>query len=154
VEIYDVLKMGKLLAEFIWICDTKGRKIFSQCNISMITGVDGYQLPSGSLVCNFPDPSKSNDPVLMEFDDVSTFFHEMGHLVHHILAYRHKWISLSGLSCEDDFVEIPSQLLEEFAWYPDILQKFAKHIQTGEPIPADLVNLLKNLIALEEGLIM
>jgi thimet oligopeptidase len=87
----------------------------------------------------------------MEFDDVSTFFHEMGHLVHHILANNHKWVSLSGLSCEDDFVEIPSQLLEEFSWYPDILQKFSKNIQTGEPIPADLVNLLKNSDSVGRG---
>jgi thimet oligopeptidase len=151
VEIYDVLKNGETFGRIYLDMHPREGKYSHNATFSMITGVDGYQLPSGSLVCNFPDPSKSNDPVLMEFDDVSTFFHEMGHLVHHILAYRHKWISLSGLSCEDDFVEIPSQLLEEFACYPDILQKFAKHIQTGEPIPADLVNLLKKSDSVGRG---
>ena len=151
VEIYDVLKNGEIIGRIYLDMHPREGKYSHNATFSMITGVEGYQLPSGSLVCNFPDPSKSDTPVLMEFDDVSTFFHEMGHLLHHILANDHKWISLSGLSCEDDFVEIPSQLLEEFSWYPDILQRFAKHIETGEPIPADLVNLLKKSDSVGRG---
>ena len=151
VEIYDVLKNGEIIGRIYLDMHPREGKYSHNATFSMITGVEGYQLPSGSLVCNFPDPSKSDTPVLMEFDDVSTFFHEMGHLLHHILANNHKWISLSGLSCEDDFVEIPSQLLEEFSWYPDILQRFAKHIETGEPIPADLVNLLKKSDSVGRG---
>jgi len=151
VEIYDVLKNGEIIGRIYLDMHPREGKYSHNATFSMITGVEGYQLPSGSLVCNFPDPSKSDTPVLMEFDDDSTFFHEMGHLLHHILANDHKWISLSGLSCEDDFVEIPSQLLEEFSWYPDILQRFAKHIETGEPIPADLVNLLKKSDSVGRG---
>ena len=151
VEVYDVVRNGKTIGRIYLDMHPRVGKYSHNATFSMITGVEGYQLPSGSLVCNFPDPSKSNAPVLMEFDDVSTFFHEMGHLVHHILANHHKWVSLSGLSCEDDFVEIPSQLLEEFAWYPDILQRFAKNIQTGESIPTVFVDLLKKSDSVGRG---
>jgi thimet oligopeptidase len=151
VEVYDVLKNDKTFGRIYLDMHPREGKYSHNATFSMITGVDGYQLPSGSLVCNFPDPSKSSIPVLMDFDDVTTFFHEMGHLVHHLLASNHKWLTLSGLNCEDDFVEIPSQLLEEFAWYPDILEIFAKNIQTGEPIPTDLVNLLKKSDSVGRG---
>ena len=74
----------------------------------------------------------------MEHDDVVTLFHEFGHLVHHILAGRAPWSRFSGVATEWDFVEAPSQLLEEWAWDAGVLQTFAKNA-AGEPIPADLV---------------
>ena len=84
------------------------------------------------LVCNF---SRG----LMEHDDVVTLFHEFGHLVHHVLAGRGEWVRFSGVATEWDFVEAPSQMLEEWAWDADVLQTFARNA-AGEPIPADLVD--------------
>ncbi len=97
----------------------------------LVTGVTGRQLPEGVLVCNF---SRG----LMEHDHVVTLFHEFGHLVHHVLAGNQQWQRFSGVATEWDFVEAPSQMLEEWAWDADILQTFATN-EAGEPIPADLV---------------
>ncbi|QIG45156.1 Zn-dependent oligopeptidase [Nocardioides anomalus] len=94
-------------------------------------GVAGRQLPEGALVCNF---SRG----LMEHDHVVTLFHEFGHLVHHVLGGHVGWTRFSGVATEWDFVEAPSQMLEEWAWDADVLQTFATD-SAGEPIPADLV---------------
>ncbi|MBK7274037.1 MAG: Zn-dependent oligopeptidase [Actinomycetales bacterium] len=101
----------------------------------LVTGVAGRQLPEGVLVCNF---SRG----LMEHDHVVTLFHEFGHLVHHVLAGHQEWFRFSGVATEWDFVEAPSQMLEEWAWDADILQTFATN-EAGEPIPADLVRRMR-----------
>jgi len=75
---------------------------------------------------------------LMEHSDVVTLFHEFGHLVHHLLAGRHRWARFSGVATEWDFVEAPSQLLEEWAWDASVLRSFATD-DAGEPIPEELV---------------
>ncbi|MFL5303539.1 MAG: M3 family metallopeptidase, partial [Anaeromyxobacteraceae bacterium] len=92
--------------------------------------------------CNFPRPSPGA-PALMEHGDVKTFFHEFGHLLHHVLGGQTRWAAHAGVSTEWDFVEAPSQLLEEWTWDPAVLATFARHHQTGEPIPADLVRRMK-----------
>lgn len=97
----------------------------------LATGVKGRQLPEGVLVCNF---SRG----LMEHDHVVTLFHEFGHLIHHVLGGQGEWARFSGVATEWDFVEAPSQMLEEWAWDADVLQTFATNA-AGEPIPADLV---------------
>lgn len=97
----------------------------------LVRGVSGRQLPEGVLVCNLPRG-------LMEHDQVVTLFHEFGHLVHHVLAGRQTWVRFSGVATEWDFVEAPSQMLEEWAWDATVLQTFATN-DAGEPIPADLV---------------
>ncbi|MER7608084.1 M3 family metallopeptidase [Nocardioides sp. NPDC127503] len=94
-------------------------------------GVKGRQLPEGVLVCNF---SRG----LMEHDHVVTLFHEFGHLIHHVLGGQGEWARFSGVATEWDFVEAPSQMLEEWAWDADVLQTFATDA-ADEPIPADLV---------------
>ena len=101
----------------------------------LVTGVAGRQLPEGVLVCNF---SRG----LMEHDHVVTLFHEFGHLVHHVLAGHQEWFRFSGVATEWDFVEAPSQMLEEWAWDAEILQTFATN-EAGEPIPADLVRRMR-----------
>lgn len=98
---------------------------------TLTDGVAGRQLPEGVLVCNF---SRG----LMEHDHVTTLFHEFGHLVHHILGGRGEWARFAGVATEWDFVEAPSQMLEEWAWDADVLATFATDA-TGTPIPADLV---------------
>ena len=107
-------------------------------------GVGGQRLPQAVLVCNFPDPSKAPDGVaLMEFGQVSTFFHEFGHLLHMLLSGRQQWIRNSGFGVEWDFVEAPSQMLEEFLLEPEVLQSFAVHHETGEPVPVELIEKLR-----------
>src|SRR5262249_37730306 len=70
-------------------------------------------------------------------------FHEFGHLVHHLLARGSKWVNQSGISTEWDFVEAPSQLLEEWTWDPDVLGRFATHVEDGKAIPAELVKKMR-----------
>ncbi|WP_121254110.1 M3 family metallopeptidase [Nocardioides ferulae] len=102
---------------------------------TLVDGVAGRQLPEGVLVCNF---SRG----LMEHDQVVTLFHEFGHLVHHVLAGRVEWARFSGVATEWDFVEAPSQMLEEWAWDPDVLRSFATDAD-GVAIPADLVERMR-----------
>jgi thimet oligopeptidase len=97
--------------------------------------VRGEQLPEGVLVCNF---SRG----LMEHDHVVTLFHEFGHLLHHVLAGHGEWARFAGVSTEWDFVEAPSQMLEEWAWDASVLQTFASDA-SGEPIPTDLVERMR-----------
>ena len=79
---------------------------------------------------------------LMEHGDVVTLFHEFGHLVHHVLGGHQRWARFSGVATEWDFVEAPSQMLEEWAWDADVLRGFATD-DDGEPIPADLVRRMR-----------
>jgi len=91
---------------------------------------DGSRLlPMCSLVCNFPRKGG-----LLSHEDVTTLFHEFGHAIHKIM-YQGELSSLAGLNVARDFVEAPSQLLEEWAWDRSCLDRFAKHHKTGEPIP-------------------
>ncbi|QNI34736.1 Zn-dependent oligopeptidase [Alloacidobacterium dinghuense] len=104
----------------------------------LIPGIAGKQVPEAALICNFPEPKEGN-PGLMQYSDVVTFFHEFGHLMHAILGGQQKWAGVSGIATEGDFVEVPSQMLEEFFRDAQLLASFAKHYETGEPIPAELV---------------
>ncbi len=111
-------------------------KWFSEC--SLVGGVRGRHLPEASLVCNFPEPTPE-DPGLMQYADVVTYFHEFGHLMHEVLGGRQRWAGQSGIATEGDFVEVPSQMLEEFFEDADLLRSFARHVETGEPIPYETV---------------
>ena len=102
---------------------------------TLVDGLAGRQLPEGVLVCNF---SRG----LMEHDHVVTLFHEFGHLLHHVLAGAGEWTRFAGVATEWDFVEAPSQMLEEWAWDADVLRTFAISAD-GEPIPADLVERMR-----------
>jgi len=96
------------------------------------------QIPEAALICNFPG-GKPGDPGLMQHSDVVTYFHEFGHLMHALLGGHQRWAGLSGIATEGDFVEVPSQMLEEFFRDHRLLATFAHHHETGEPIPAELV---------------
>jgi len=112
--------------------------------------VDGKRLsPVISIVCNFTKPS-GDTPALLTFDEVSTFFHEFGHALHGLLSnvtYR----SLAGTSVPRDFVELPSQIMENWAEEPEVLKMYAKHYKTGEVIPEALVNKLKKAGTFDQG---
>ena len=105
-------------------------------------GIAGETLPEAVLVCNFPAAS-AGDPGLLLHDQVTTCFHEFGHLLHHVLAGRGEWLGLAGIATERDFVEVPSQLFEEWAWDQRVLATFARHHATDEPIPPELVARLR-----------
>jgi thimet oligopeptidase len=138
VSVYNVLENGEIIGRFYLDMHPREGKYSHAAQFSMLTGVTGRQLPSGALVCNFPTPSKET-PALLEHDQVVTVFHEFGHLMHEILAGRHPWVTLSGNATERDFVEVPSQLMEKWAWQYEVLEKFAVNDETGKPIPEDLV---------------
>jgi thimet oligopeptidase len=104
----------------------------------LIPGIRDRQLPEAALICNFPEPKEGN-PGLLQYSDVVTFFHEFGHLMHALLGGRQAWAGISGIATEGDFVEVPSQMLEEFFRDPRLLASFALHYETDEPIPAELV---------------
>ncbi len=131
VAVYDVSADGTQLGRIYLDLHPRDGKFKHAAQFDLVPGIRARQLAEGVLVCNFPRG-------LMEHDDVVTLFHEFGHLVHHVLAGRHAWARFSGVATEWDFVEAPSQMLEEWAWDADVLQSFATNA-AGEPIPAELV---------------
>ncbi len=100
------------------------------------------QLKSAALVCNFP-PATAGKPSLLPHHQVATFFHEFGHLIH-VLLSETELAAFAGTNVAIDFVEAPSQIMENWVWQKDVLSRFAKHYKTGEVIPDSLVN---NMIA-------
>jgi peptidyl-dipeptidase Dcp len=100
-------------------------------------------------VCNFPKPSKG-DPALLTFDEVITMFHEFGHALHGFFANQ-QYPSLSGTSVSRDFVEFPSQFNENWALYPEVLKNYAVHYKTGEQIPQELIDKIKNSGTFNQG---
>jgi thimet oligopeptidase len=138
VETWDVIDHGKAIGRFYLDMHARPGKYSHGEMAPVLDGIRGKQMPEAILVCNFPEPTAA-DPGLMEYVEVVTFFHEFGHLMHHILGGQQQWAGISGISMEADFVEAPSQMLEEWMRSPQVLASFAHHHKTGEPIPTDLV---------------
>jgi Zn-dependent oligopeptidase len=111
-------------------------------------GVD--ERPHVSIVCNFTPPTETT-PSLLTFDEVTTLFHEFGHALHGMLS-KVNYPSLSGTSVFWDFVELPSQMLENWCYEPETLALFAKHYQTGELIPLEYVEKIKETANFMEGM--
>lgn len=103
---------------------------------------EGRQIPQVSIACNFT-PSSHGNPSLLKFDEVLTLFHEFGHALHGMLANA-KYESLSGTNVYWDFVELPSQIMENWCYEKECLDLFAVHYESGEPIPEELVRRIKN----------
>ncbi len=140
VSAWDVFDGDEQLGRFFLDMHPRPNKYGHAAQFDYRSGVKGQRLPMASLVCNFPNPKDSADGVaLMEFGQVSTFFHEFGHLLHTIFAGHRRWTMNTGISTEWDFVEAPSQMLEEWLYDAKTLQSFAKHYETGEPIPEALI---------------
>lgn len=106
--------------------------------------------PHVSIVCNFTRPTKSK-PSLLTFNEVTTLFHEFGHALHGMLANT-TYPSLSGTSVYWDFVELPSQVLENWCYEKEALELFAKHYQTGEVIPMELISKIKESATFNQGM--
>ncbi|ACO34631.1 MULTISPECIES: M3 family metallopeptidase [Acidobacterium] len=138
VTAWEVHEAGQLVGRFYLDMHPREGKDKWFSAHPLIPGVAGRQLPEAALICNFPEP-KPGAPALLQYSDVVTYFHEFGHLMHALLGGRQRWAGQSGIATEGDFVEVPSQLLEEFFRDPALLASFAHHYQTNEPIPAALV---------------
>jgi thimet oligopeptidase len=141
VEGWEMYEGGRLTGRFYLDMHPRPGKFGHAAHFRIRTGTTDGALPESALVCNFPggDP---DEPGLMDHGEVETFLHEFGHLMHSLLA-RQRWNGISGVRTEWDFVEAPSQMLEEWSWDPRVLAGFARHYQTGEPIPAELVEQLE-----------
>lgn len=105
--------------------------------------------PVISINCNFTEAT-SNKPSLLTFDEVTTFFHEFGHALHGLLS-NVEYESLAGTSVPRDFVELPSQVMENWATDPEVLKMYAFHYETGEVIPDELINKLEELGTFGQG---
>ena len=111
------------------------------------------QLPVAHLVCNFAAPLNGND-ALLTHDDIVTLFHEFGHTLHHLLT-RIDYPSISGINGVPwDAVELPSQFMENFAWNPDVVRALSSHVETGEPLPDELLNKLEASRVFQAGMQM
>jgi thimet oligopeptidase len=135
VTAYDVLRDGGRIGRIYLDLHPREGKYKHAAQFTLADGLADRQLAEGVLVCNF---SRG----LMEHDHVVTLFHEFGHLLHHVLAGSGEWTRFAGVATEWDFVEAPSQMLEEWAWDADVLRTFATNA-SGEPIPADLVERMR-----------
>lgn len=122
-----------------WMTSFRGQK----------KNADGDQRPHVSIVCNFTKPTKTR-PSLLTFNEVTTLFHEFGHALHGMLADG-RYESLSGTSVYWDFVELPSQILENWCYQKECLDLFAAHYQTGEKIPAALIEKIKDASTFHQG---
>ncbi|PKH38087.1 peptidase M3 [Nocardioides alpinus] len=144
VASYDVGLDGVRIGRIHLDLHPREGKFKHAAQFDMVKGVAGAQLAEGVLVCNFTRG-------LMEHDEVVTLFHEFGHLVHHVLGGQGEWLRFSGVATEWDFVEAPSQMLEEWAWDTDVLSTFARNAD-GETIPADLVAAMRRADHFGKGL--
>jgi thimet oligopeptidase len=151
IEAFELVENGEVKGRFYLDMHPRKNKYTHAAHFGIRTGVAGKQIPEATLVCNFPggDP---DDPGLMQHGDVETFFHEFGHLVHNLFASQQKWVAIGGIRAERDFAEAPSQLLEEWMADHAVLATFGKHYQTGEVIPATLVQQMKRANDYGKGL--
>ncbi len=122
-----------------WMTSYRSQKVLNGVNIR----------PHVSIVCNFTKPTKTK-PSLLTFQEVTTLFHEFGHALHGIMANGH-YASLSGTNVFWDFVELPSQVMENWCYEKECLDLFARHYETGEKIPAEMVQKLKASATFMEG---
>jgi thimet oligopeptidase len=139
VQTYDIFDGPKLIGRIYFDMFPRANKYKHYATFNLATGKQGLRIPERVLVCNFPQPV-GDQPGLMEREDVITFFHEYGHLLHGIFAGRSAWPTGD---LEWDFIEAPSQMFEEWPRDPATVQLFARHYQTNEPIPLALAEKAK-----------
>jgi len=138
VAAYDVYDEDNRIGRIYFDMFPRENKYKHYATFTLATGKAGFRLPEYVLVCNFP--KATGGPGLMERDDVIVFFHEYGHLIHGIMRGNTKW-AVGDL--ENDFIEAPSQMFEEWPQDPAILKLFARNYKTNEPIPAELAEKAK-----------
>jgi thimet oligopeptidase len=153
VEAYDVIAPGERLLGRIYLdMHPRADKYNHAAMFTMVNGKAGHRVPECALLCNLPQPG--DEPALLQHSDVTTFFHEFGHLIHHIIGGHQRWTGISGIATEWDFVEAPSQLLEEWTFDAGTLAPFAIHNETGESLPAEMVEKLRAADEFGKGMVV
>ncbi|NGM74091.1 M3 family metallopeptidase [Sphingobacterium sp. SGL-16] len=153
VEVYEVKDkdgshLGLLYADFFPRESKRGGAWMTSYR-SQSTKEGKRVAPVISIVCNFTKPV-GDQPALLTFDEASTLFHEFGHALHGLLS-NVKYQSLAGTSVSRDFVELPSQIMENWAADPEVLKTYAKHYKTGEAIPDSLITKMENAGTFDQG---
>jgi thimet oligopeptidase len=144
---FDVVAEGKTVGRFYLDLYSREGKYKHAAMFPLRTPArlpDGrYLAPIAALECNFPKASGGGaEPALLSHEEVVTFFHEFGHVLHHLLT-RSELATYAGTNTVRDFVEAPSQMFEEWAWSREVLDLFARHHKTGATIPDDLWKAMK-----------
>jgi peptidyl-dipeptidase Dcp len=151
VNDYDGSYIGILYLDFHPRASKRGGAWMSSFRKQYST-IDGKNVnPIITVVCNFSRPTE-NSPSLLTFDEAETFFHEFGHALHGLLS-KGKFPTLTGTSVPRDFVELPSQIMENWASEKDVLAFYAKHYKTGEIIPDELVEKMEKSSKFNQGFI-
>jgi len=132
VEAYELFDGDVAIGRFYLDMHPREGKFQHAAMFPFVNGIEGQQLPIAGLICNFPSGSGP-----MQHSQVVTFLHEFGHLIHWMFAGHQEWSNVSGISTEWDFVEAPSQMLQEWVWDYDTISGFAINAE-GEPLPRDM----------------
>lgn len=136
VETYEMVENGKVIGRFYFDSHPRPGKYTHANMIPLRPGIPGGEPPVAALVMNLPDGNHTTG--LMEHSQVTTFLHEFGHMLHGMFGGTQRWLNQSGVATEWDFVEAPSQMLENWVYDYDTLAKFAVN-KDGQTIPRDLV---------------
>jgi len=136
VNAYEMYEGETLVGRFYLDMHPREGKYNHAAAFGIQDGIKGQQPPIAALVCNFP--GEDNPNALMEHSQVETYLHEFGHLLHALFGGHQPWLYFSGIRTERDFVEAPSQMLEEWVWDAETLKTFAKNAN-GEVIPDALI---------------
>jgi thimet oligopeptidase len=139
VECWEVYEDRRLLGRVYLDLYKRPEKSDDPVQYPVRTGVAGRQLAESVLATGFLNQTKG-EAQFLSYSEAETFFHELGHSLHHVFSGNHRWIGIGGARTESDFVEVPSYLFEEWMHDVQTLQTFAKHYKTGEPIPEKLVH--------------
>ena len=152
VRVYEMRAGDRLVGRLYLDLHGRPNKRASGANVATVRqGQAGRAIPEVVLAASLPG-GVAGDPGLLTHDDVRTLFHEFGHVVHRLAGGHQPWQKLSSVSMERDFTEAPSQMLEEWVWDPRTLATFARHYETGEPIPAPLVRQMRRASEFGQGL--
>jgi len=151
VRVYNVFDGDQLLGRVYLDLYPRAGKSSNAFTSTIRQGAANRHIPEAVLVASLSG-GRADDPGLMTHDEVRTLFHEFGHVVHRLIGGHRRWFGMSSLGLERDFVEAPSQMLEEWIWDPATLATFATHYQTGEPIPARVVAQMRRASEFGQGL--
>lgn len=149
VEAYELYDKGRLIGRFYFDSHPRPGKYNHGNMVPLRNGIAGRTVPVAALVMNLPKGDHATG--LMEHGDVVTFLHEFGHMIHGMFGTSRRWAGISGITTEWDFVEAPSQMLEEWVYDYDTLKGFAVNAK-GEPIPQGLVEKMNRARYFDMGL--
>ena len=157
VHLFNIEKDGQLVAQFYLDLYARAKKRggawMDECRVRRTKENGESQTPVAYLVCNFTPPV-GDQPALLNHDELTTLFHEFGHGIHHMLT-QVKTAAVSGINgVAWDAVELPSQFLENWCWEPEALAFISGHVETGEPLPKDLLDKMLNAKHFQSAMMM